>query len=359
MASNNPNRGGNERERFTPYNRKSWSSANVDKHREFIRTLAPIQVLRLCITLGVTVSDKLPDAFVATLRGALWNLELLLSALDQFIQERNLRHVRDGPKKPSYATDVQTAYTLFLRLASHLEHDNLARLVLGKDSTYSEFLTFVKALLITLEFDKTSSIPTDYPHGRTVHDGSGRYLTRSQVMLPSAGPFPPLPLYPPLPAPQLPIPQLPAPQMGNPGFFTPTTGNLPWASEALRNAALGQSAFRNTAPGSTEAGNAGAGNVGPGNATSGTSATRSTGARSKTSRSATSGGANSGSAASRSAAPMSNEALGSKFSNECFLPPFDIPFLFFNFFVSQKLAKKLERMTPNGNLFCVKNILSS
>jgi hypothetical protein len=112
-----------------------------------------------------------------------------LSALDQFIQERNLRHVRDGPKKPSYATDVQTAYTLFLRLASHLEHDNLARLVLGKDITYLEFLTFVKVLLITLEFDKTSSIPTDYPHGRTVHDGSGRYLTRSQVMLPQLDHF--------------------------------------------------------------------------------------------------------------------------------------------------------------------------
>jgi hypothetical protein len=203
-------------------------------------------------------------------------------------------------------------------------------------------------LLITLEFDKTSSIPTDYPHGRTVHDGSGRYLTRSQVMLPSAGPFPPLPLYPPLPAPQLPIPQLPAPQMGNPGFFTPTTGNLPWASEALRNAALGQSAFRNTAPGNTEAGNAGAGNVGPGNATSGTSATRSTGARSKTSRSATSGGAapgnaNSGSAASRSAAPMSNEALGSKFSNECFLPPFVIPFLFFQLFCFTEIGKEIGK----------------
>jgi hypothetical protein len=155
--------------------------------------------------------------------------------------------------------------------------------------------------------------------------------------------IPPLPLYPPLPAPQLPIPQLPAPQMGNPGFFTPTTGNLPWASEALRNAALGQSAFRNTAPGSTEAGSAGAGNVGPGNATSGTSATRSTGARSKTSRSATSGGANSGSAASRSAAPMSNEALGSKFSNKCFLPPFDIPFLSFQLFCFTEIGKEIGK----------------
>jgi hypothetical protein len=132
--SGNPNN-----QRFTPYNRRSWSSANVDKHREFIRTLAPIQVLRLCVTLGVTVSDKLPDAFVATLRGALWNLELLITALDQFVQERNLRHVRDGPKKPSFATDVHSAYALFTRIASHLEHDNLARLVLGKDITYLQF----------------------------------------------------------------------------------------------------------------------------------------------------------------------------------------------------------------------------
>jgi hypothetical protein len=154
---------------------------------------------------------------------------------------------------------------------------------------------------------KHLSIPTDYPHGRTLHDGSGRYLTRSQVMPPPAGPFPPLPLFHPLPAPQLPIPQLPVPQMGNPGFFTPTTGNLPWASEALRNMASSQSAFRRIVPRNVDLENTGSGGVASGSAAAGA-----TGARSKTSGSATSGGiASATSAASESVTSAATRSTAS------------------------------------------------
>jgi hypothetical protein len=55
------------------------------------------------------------------------------------------------------------------------------------------------------------------------------------------------------------------------------------------------------------------------------------------------------------ASTMSNEALGSKFLTNV-LPLYNMPFCFPESLVSQKLAKKLEGMTPNGNLFCVKNI---
>jgi hypothetical protein len=214
-------------------------------------------------------------------------------------------------------------------------------------------------------------------------------------MPPPAGPFPPLPLFHPLPAPQLPIPQLPVPQMGNPGFFTPTTGNLPWASEALRNMASSQSAFRRI--GSSECGlgkhwirRCGFGKRG---GRSYRCKKQDFGKRSFRrycfsdfgciGKQNFSGYEKYGFSGCEKCdfydskkygfygcekycfsgcgkrdfrgSTMSNEALGSKFLTNV-LPLYNMLFCFPESLVSQKLAKKLEGMTQNGNLFCVKNI---
>jgi hypothetical protein len=120
-----------QQKNFSGYG-EPWTLDQGDRHRSMVKDMSPIQIMRMCITLGVKPSDKIPLDFLFRIRSTMLQLELLCVSHYEHIVRNNLEAQSDTSGRPAMVEDLLIMQGLFLRLDNHLERDNLARLLEGE-----------------------------------------------------------------------------------------------------------------------------------------------------------------------------------------------------------------------------------